>query len=124
MKALEHLPAVETRDVAPRRALFALLLVFILMIACVAVATAVLAWAKPASQVPQQGELRLGVRLEVDPQADNHRIESEAVERLAQAGWNDEARSSAHIPIDEAMKLLAQQGWPDLGPASKEGAQP
>jgi hypothetical protein len=124
MKALEHLPAVELRDVRTGRALFALLVVFILMTTCVVLATVLLIWTKPARQTPQQGELRLGIRLEVDPQADDRRIEAETSERLSQAGWNDEAHSSAHIPIARAMELMAQQGWPDAAPSGEKGAPP
>ncbi|MBX4970037.1 hypothetical protein ABID08_005831 [Rhizobium binae] len=113
MKALEHLPSVETRDVKPRRVLFALLMVFVLMVTCVALAAAILHWAQPARPFSGQGETRLGIRLEVDPQAAEDRIEKQAGKRLTEAGWNDETQTSAHIPIDRAMELLAQQGWPE-----------
>jgi len=123
MKALEHLPSVEERDVKPRRVLFALLIVFVLMAACVTLAAAVLHWAQPASPSAGQGQTRLGIRLEVDPQANEELSEKQEGKRLTEAGWNDRGRTSAHIPIDRAMELLAHQGWPDAADSDGRGAQ-
>jgi hypothetical protein len=36
-----------------------------------------------------------------------------AARRLAGYGWNDAARTTAHIPIDRAMQLRAAMGWAD-----------
>ncbi len=123
MKVLEHLPSVETSDVGPRRVLFSLGLVFLLLAGCMAGAVATISWARPDRSGVPDHEVRLGIRLEVNPPQDDHRIEADAARRLSQEGWNSADRASAHIPIGRAMDLLAKEGWPtdDTSPAPALG---
>lgn len=122
MKALEHLPSVETQDVRPRRILLSLSLVFLLMACCIGVAVAAVSWSIPFRPAAQWPQMRSGIRLEVDPKADDHRIEAEAAKPLGSMGWNDATQTSAHIPIERAMDMMARQGWPDRG--TPQGAVP
>ena len=121
MKQLEHLPSVETGDVRPRRVLFALGIVFILLASCMAAAVGTISWTKPDRSGVLAHELRQGIRLEVDPPQNDHQIEAQAAQRLTQRGWNSPDQTSAHIPISQAMQLLVQQGWPqDASPTIAE----
>ncbi|HZG28486.1 MAG TPA: hypothetical protein VE079_08500 [Ensifer sp.] len=125
MKALEHLPSVEMRDVSPGRVLFSLGIVFLLLVGCMAFAAGTIAWVRPNRSGVPDHQVRLGVRLEVDPPRNDRRIEADAARRLDQQGWNSADHTSAHITISRAMTLLAEQGWPAddtvPGPAPEPG---
>jgi hypothetical protein len=56
-----------------------------------------------------------GPLLQNDPAAETRAILESAAARLGSYGWNDEAKTSAHIPIDRAMAILAERGLPDVG---------
>jgi len=64
-------------------------------------------------------------RLQINPGedwADFHRRE---LARLNGAGWIDQAKGLAHIPIAVAMQKIAQEGisdWPSPAPPQKENA--
>lgn len=49
-------------------------------------------------------------RLEQNPNVDGERIVVAAAERLATAGWSDQAAGTAHIPIERAKELLLARG--------------
>jgi hypothetical protein len=125
MKALEHLPSAEIRDVSPRRVLFSLGIVFLLLVGCMAFAAGTISLTRPDRSGLPDHEVLQGIRLEVDPPANERRIEAEAARRLGELGWNSADRTSAHIPIRRAMSLLAEQGWPaddtKPGPAPAQG---
>lgn len=56
-----------------------------------------------------------GPLIQADPADETRAILDEAKARLEVYGWNDEAKTSAHIPIERAMAILAERGLPDVG---------
>lgn len=123
MKLLPHLPGYETEDIRPRSVvlvgvgLFATVLVFLAVVACV------LWWLRPMDRaVPEieTEQLRAGPRLEIDPKQDAQRLHAEAARRLQAYGWTDRKAGEAHIPINRAIELLSAKGWPDAD-TGKEG---
>jgi hypothetical protein len=52
-------------------------------------------------------------RLQADPQADMARFLKSELARLNSGGWDDQAKTKGHIPIDDAMRRIAASGIPD-----------
>lgn len=62
-------------------------------------------------------------RLEQNPNVDGERIVVAAAERLATAGWADQAAGTAHIPIERAKELLLVRGITPFEGAQAGGGQ-
>jgi hypothetical protein len=60
-------------------------------------------------------------RLQIDPAEDMADFHRRELARLNSAGWTDQAKGAAHIPIALAMRKIAKDGipdWPSVPPRS------
>jgi hypothetical protein len=85
----------------------------------VAFFAALVLWLFPGSLLDRTLHLPLppypAPALQTDPAADMARFYNEEMAQLNSAGWIDESRGLAHIPIAQAMRLVAKEGihgWP------------
>jgi hypothetical protein len=108
----------ETRDVDPRKVVFAGIGLFIGSAVSIALVWGILlllpAPARPAKPaIETASEPPPSPRLERDGRADRAMIEDAAAAKLTGYAWVDRSTGTARIPIARAMELLAAGGWPD-----------
>jgi hypothetical protein len=106
----------ETRDVAPRKVVYAGICLFLgtaISIALVAGFLALLPMpGTPAKSATEAASPEPPApRLEINGRADRAVIEEAAAAKLTGYAWADRSAGTVRIPIARAMALLAARGW-------------
>jgi hypothetical protein len=112
----------ETRDVTPRKVIYAGIGLFLGTAISIALVMGILALL-PASERPVKLAIETGSqqaptpRLEINGRADRALIEDAAAAKLTGYAWADRSAGTVRIPIARAMELLAARGWSDAAEA-------